>query len=47
MAKVSVLRKAKKHAKATVAQKKAGRADAAVAQLANQKQGLQAKRKSL
>jgi 1,6-anhydro-N-acetylmuramate kinase len=46
-AKVSELRKAKKFAKAKVAQKKAGRADAAVAQIARQKQRSQAKRKSL
>lgn len=46
-AKVSELRKAKKSAKATVAQRKAGRADAAVAQIARQKSRAQAKRKSL
>ncbi len=45
--KVSELRKAKKFAKATIAQRKAGRATAAVAQLAQQKDRAQAKRKSL
>jgi hypothetical protein len=45
--KVTELRKAKKFAKGKVAQKKAGRADAAVAQIVSQKQRSQAKRKSL
>jgi hypothetical protein len=45
--KVTELRKAKKFAKGKVAQKKAGRADAAVAHLVSQKQRSQAKRKSL
>jgi len=46
-AKVTELRKAKKFAKAKIAQKKAGRGDAAVAQIAKEKAGAQAKRKSL
>jgi len=46
-AKVSELRKAKKFSKANLAQKKAGRADRAVAQIAKQRQRAQAARKSL
>lgn len=46
-AKVSGLRKAKKFAKAKLAQKKAGRADRAIAQITKQKQRAQAARKSL
>ncbi len=45
--KVSALRKAKKFARAKIAQRKAGRADAAIAQIAGQKGRSQAKRKSL
>ena len=46
-AKVSELRKAKRLAQAKITQKKAGRAEAAVAQIARQKKSSQAKRKSL
>ncbi|MFH1829601.1 MAG: hypothetical protein ABH871_02325, partial [Pseudomonadota bacterium] len=45
--KVSGLRKAKKFAKATLAQKKAGQADRAIAQLTKQKEHVQAAHKSL